>query len=67
MELVLFDLDNTLLNGDSDYEWARFLIDQGVLDGPQYEAQNDRFFEMYKQGTLDIYEFLAFQIGRAHV
>ncbi len=62
MDLVLFDLDNTLLNGDSDYEWARFLIEQGVLDGPDYEAQNDAFFDMYKQGTLDIFAFLAFQL-----
>lgn len=62
MDLVLFDLDNTLLNGDSDYEWARFLIEQGVLDGPVYEAQNNAFFEMYKQGTLDIHAFLAFQL-----
>ncbi len=62
MDLVLFDLDNTLLNGDSDYEWARFLIEQGVLDGPVYEAQNNAFFDMYKQGTLDIHAFLAFQL-----
>jgi HAD superfamily hydrolase (TIGR01490 family) len=62
LDLVLFDLDNTLLNGDSDYEWARFLIEQGVLDGPVYEAQNNAFFDMYKQGTLDIHAFLAFQL-----
>lgn len=62
MDLVLFDLDNTLLNGDSDYEWARFLIEQGVLDGPVYEAQNNAFFDMYKQGTLDIHAFLDFQL-----
>ena len=41
MELVLFDLDNTLLIGDSDYEWARFLIEKGILDGAIYEARND--------------------------
>ena len=32
MNLALFDLDNTLLNGDSDFEWAQFLIGKGVLD-----------------------------------
>ena len=63
MDLVLFDLDNTLLAGDSDYEWAQFLIDEGVLDRATYEAANDRFYEDYKAGTLDIYEFLAFQLA----
>jgi HAD superfamily hydrolase (TIGR01490 family) len=63
MELVLFDLDNTLLAGDSDYEWAQFLIDRGVLDRAAYEAENDRFLAQYKAGTLDIGEFLAFQLA----
>jgi HAD superfamily hydrolase (TIGR01490 family) len=63
MELVLFDLDNTLLAGDSDFEWAQFLIDRGVLDRAAYEAENDRFFAQYKAGTLDIGEFLAFQLA----
>ena len=40
MELTLFDLDNTLLNGDSDYAWAQFLIEQGVLERAAYEARN---------------------------
>lgn len=62
MELVLFDLDNTLLNGDSDYAWAQFLIEQGVLDGAAYEEANDAFFEAYKAGTLNIHEFLMFQL-----
>lgn len=63
MELVLFDLDNTLLIGDSDYEWARFLIDKGILDGATYEARNDEFFAQYKVGTLNILEFLDFQLA----
>lgn len=63
MDLVLFDLDNTLLAGDSDYEWARFLIDQGVLDRDEYETRNDEFFRQYKAGTLDIREFLEFQLA----
>jgi HAD superfamily hydrolase (TIGR01490 family) len=62
MDLALFDLDNTLLAGDSDYEWAQFLIDQGVLERGPYEAANDRFYQQYKDGTLDIYEFLDFQL-----
>ncbi|HYH42714.1 MAG TPA: HAD family hydrolase [Burkholderiales bacterium] len=62
MKLVLFDLDNTLLAGDSDFEWAQFLIEQGVLDREVYEARNQGFFDQYKAGTLDIYEFLDFQL-----
>jgi HAD superfamily hydrolase (TIGR01490 family) len=62
MKLCLFDLDNTLLAGDSDYEWGQFLIDQGVLKREQYEAQNAEFFEQYKAGTLDIHEFLGFAL-----
>jgi HAD superfamily hydrolase (TIGR01490 family) len=63
MNLALFDLDYTLLPIDSDYEWARFLIRQGVLDGDHYERENERFFAQYKQGTLDIHEFLRFQLA----
>ena len=62
MNLALFDLDNTLLNGDSDFEWAQFLIEQGVLDRELFEAKNLAFYEQYKAGTLDIYEFLDFQL-----
>jgi HAD superfamily hydrolase (TIGR01490 family) len=61
--LVLFDLDNTLLEGDSDYEWAQHLIETGVLDADEYNARNDWFFERYKDGTLDIHEFLQFQLA----
>jgi len=60
--LVLFDLDNTLLAGDSDFEWAQFLIEQGVLDREVYEARNQRFYDDYKAGTLDIHAFLDFQL-----
>lgn len=62
MKLALFDLDNTLLAGDSDFEWAQFLIEQGVLDREVYEAQNQVFFDQYKAGTLNIHEFLDFQL-----
>ncbi len=62
MNLTLFDLDNTLLSGDSDFEWAQFLIEQGVLDREVYEARNHEFYEQYKNGTLDIHEFLDFQL-----
>jgi len=62
-KLVLFDLDNTLLEGDSDYLWAQHLIDAGVVDAGEYNARNDWFYERYKDGTLDIHEFLEFQLA----
>jgi HAD superfamily hydrolase (TIGR01490 family) len=63
MNLALFDLDNTLLAGDSDFEWAQFLISKGVVDREVQEARNNEFYEQYKAGTLDIHEFLAFQLA----
>ncbi|MSQ55878.1 MAG: HAD family hydrolase [Betaproteobacteria bacterium] len=63
MELALFDLDNTLLAGDSDYEWAQYLIERGVVDRGEYEARNDEFFRQYKAGTLDIAAFLEMQLA----
>ena len=62
MNLALFDLDNTLIAGDSDFQWAQFLIEQKVLDREVYEARNIEFYEQYKAGTLDIHEFLDFQL-----
>lgn len=62
MDLALFDLDNTLLAGDSDFEWAQYLISRGVLDREVYEARNQDFYDQYKAGTLDIHEFLDFQL-----
>jgi HAD superfamily hydrolase (TIGR01490 family) len=62
MKLTLFDLDNTLLNGDSDFEWSQFLIRIGVLDRELFEVRNLEFYEQYKAGTLDIGEFLDFQL-----
>ncbi len=62
MRLALFDLDNTLLSGDSDFEWAQFLIGKGVLDREVYAARNQYFYDQYRAGTLDIHEFLGFQL-----
>ena len=62
MRLALFDLDNTLLAGDSDYEWGQFLVDRGVLERDAYEAQNRAYYEQYVAGTLDIHEFLGFAL-----
>jgi HAD superfamily hydrolase (TIGR01490 family) len=60
--LAIFDLDNTLLDGDSDYLWGRFLVDQGIIDGDHYERENQRFYDEYRAGTLDIFEFLRFAL-----
>jgi len=61
-QLAIFDLDHTLLAGDSDYLWGRFLIEQGLVDGPYYERENQRFYDEYRKGTLDIHEFLRFAL-----
>ncbi len=63
MSLAIFDLDNTLLDGDSDYLWGQFLVELGVVDGREYEAANQRFYEAYKAGSLDIQAFLAFALA----
>jgi len=60
MALALFDLDNTLLAGDSDYLWGEFLTEQGIVDADLYARENQRFYDEYKNGTLDIHEFQAF-------
>ncbi len=62
MALAIFDLDNTLLGGDSDYLWGRFLVERGIVDPDRYERENQRFYDEYKAGTLDIHEFLAFSL-----
>ena len=63
MHLALFDLDHTLLSGDSDVEWPGFLIKKGIVDAAYYSRESDRFYEQYKDGTLDIYAFLDFQLS----
>lgn len=63
MVLAIFDLDNTLLAGDSDYLWGRFLVEKGIVDGGYYERENERFYQQYKEGRLDIHEFLRFALA----
>jgi len=62
MALALFDLDNTLLDGDSDYLWGCFLVEHGIVDGEFYASENQRFYNQYLEGSLDIFEFLRFQL-----
>jgi HAD superfamily hydrolase (TIGR01490 family) len=60
--LALFDLDNTLLAGDSDYNWSLFLISEGLLDAKMHHDRNEQFYADYKNGCLNIVEFLKFQL-----
>ena len=62
MALAIFDLDNTLLGGDSDYLWAEFLVENNIVDGKSYQQANQDFYDQYLAGTMDIFEFLAFQL-----
>jgi HAD superfamily hydrolase (TIGR01490 family) len=61
--LAIFDLDHTLLNGDSDYLWGQFLTQHGHVDASTYEKENQRFYDEYVAGTLDIFEFLEFSLA----
>jgi HAD superfamily hydrolase (TIGR01490 family) len=63
LNLTIFDLDNTLLAGDSDYAWGQFLVEKGVVDADHYTRENDRFYEQYKLKTLDIYEYQRFVLA----
>ena len=62
MALAIFDLDHTLLSGDSDHTWGQFLVDKKIVDPSHYEKQNDYFYEQYKAGALDIQEYLTFAL-----
>ncbi|MEK6747807.1 MAG: HAD family hydrolase [Pseudomonadota bacterium] len=62
MALAIFDLDNTLLGGDSDYLWGQYLVELGVVDGVFYARENQRYYDAYKAGTLDIQHFLEFAL-----
>ncbi|MBV1787902.1 HAD-IB family hydrolase [Marinobacterium sp. D7] len=62
MRLAIFDLDNTLLNGDSDHAWGEFLCRRSIVDEAEYRAANDHFFRQYQSGALDIHEFLNFAL-----
>jgi HAD superfamily hydrolase (TIGR01490 family) len=61
--LAIFDLDNTLLRGDSDYLWGMYLIDKGAVDGESHKRENDRFYQEYLNGQMDIMAFLRFQLA----
>lgn len=62
LKLAIFDLDNTLLAGDSDHLWGQFLITHGLVERELYQRENDRFYQEYRAGSLDIFEFLRFSL-----
>lgn len=62
MSLCIFDLDNTLLAGDSDHAWGQYLVEQGYVDGAAYARENERYYAAYKDGNLDIFDYLAFAL-----
>ena len=61
--LAIFDLDNTILNGDSDYSWINFLIDIGYVDKDEYEKKNQYFYDKYYEGKLDYDEWAEFALS----
>lgn len=62
MTLALFDLDNTLLAGDSDHAWGEFLVEENIVDAEEYRKANDRFYQEYLNGELDIMRYLSFAL-----
>ncbi len=62
MTLAIFDLDNTLLAGDSDHAWGEFLVEEGIVDGDTYRKMNDEFYQAYLDGSLDIHRYLSFAL-----
>ena len=61
--LAIFDLDNTILKGDSDYSWVNFLIQQGLVDKEEYEKKNKYFYDQYYKGKLDYDEWAEFALS----
>lgn len=62
MALAIFDLDNTLIGGDSDYLWGEYLVQNNLIDAAEYKKMNDKFYADYEQGVLDIYEYQRFSL-----
>jgi HAD superfamily hydrolase (TIGR01490 family) len=62
LSLAIFDLDNTLIAGDSDHCWGQFLVEQDIVDADSFKEANDRFYEDYQCGNLDIHAYLAFAL-----
>ncbi|GAA3944562.1 HAD family hydrolase [Litoribacillus peritrichatus] len=63
MALAIFDLDNTLIHGDSDHAWGEFLVENQLVNEALYKSKNDEFYRQYVEGTLDIFEYLEFSLA----
>lgn len=63
MALAIFDLDNTLLGGDSDHAWGEFLCKKGYVNPDEYRIMNDNFYQDYLRGELDIYAYQRFALA----
>ena len=63
MALAIFDLDNTLLAGDSDHRWGEFLCETGLVEAEDYGTKNDQFYADYQAGTLDMVAYLNFVLA----
>jgi len=62
MALAIFDLDHTLLNGDSDYLWGEYMVANQIVDKNEYQAKNKAFLRAYQRGQLDNDEYLQFAL-----
>ena len=63
MALAIFDLDETLISCDSDHEWGKYIIEQGLVDRESHQQKNDIFYQQYKNGELDVDEYFKFACG----
>ncbi len=62
MRLAIFDLDNTLIAGDSDHAWGEFMVAEGMVDSDTYKQANDQFYQDYERGELDLAAYLNFSL-----
>ncbi|MCP4187293.1 MAG: HAD family hydrolase [Gammaproteobacteria bacterium] len=62
MALAIFDLDHTLLNGDSDYLWGEYMVANKIVDRSEYQRINQSFLEDYHRGELDNDKYLQFAL-----
>lgn len=63
MALTIFDLDETLIGIDSDHAWGGYIVDKGLVDEGNYRETNQKFFDDYKQGTMDVDAYMKFSCG----
>lgn len=63
MALAIFDLDNTLISGDSDHLWGEFLVEKNIVDADLFKQKNDEFYQDYVDGKLDIYKYIEFSLS----